>query len=949
MVIKNLFFLTCIVFTGIFWRCNPVTLAPELILDAQHHISQNIAIQAADRIKYWRDYPKAAELFQEILSQPALLTPQEKTYCQNQLTYCWLYCNQDSAAIISHSTTDTLHASAAEQADYWFNAALLKYRRFDRDTLAIVWFKKALESFCQVYPEGHWKTASAMNWIGLCYYELLGDTQLPKIYITSAYKFIKKLPEVFHKEAELGMAIQLRARWGYEESIQHAQKAIQICHKTPFFDTVVVARALANEARIRRINGEYLPADSLLRIAKTLLISSSSNRFQEILKDQLTVYATIPGNNQANFDSTLALFKQTIDRWGSLYGHPDAILGDYFYEKGAFKYAKIHFLAFHRDRSDQPIGAYRDVSLALRSLAELYAHAGKMDSAFMYWRADFLTHYPFKKEAWPLDSLVKPEIYLHTKNPFKSFSMWGKLLTNQYFLNKTQKKTLIQAVQMFELADQTFFQSASDNSDDGLLSLTQEAARDLYPNALRCVYALWKHSKDKQRFINLAIRFGERQKSYILQRNRRNANPAAETSTFAELLETVRELNSRIQARKVKDPLGLSVLQLQLQVDSLHYILREQFPEYTHFVTPEMPNVESVIQQLLPNECLISFSQGKQFWHTLVISRQQIEFIETDLQTLDLNQLCRQWYQMLSNRPDETNAFDQMSFAQTGHLLYQALLGNLKLQTQNITRLTIIPDGILHLIPFESLLVRPCDNTTGAPDFYLNAPFFICQDQSPVIRYAPALRLLRAHQAPTNNKQFKAALFTYGTSEHPNSLIYAHEIKHEFTASFPESGAIFEGAQCNADRFLKEMNRHAIVHLLLHAESNNVDKNAQVIFFGLNAGGKADSLFSYQIAAESCNAALLVLSACQTGNGKQTQDGVYSMARAFMQAGVQQLVYSLWEVDEATHALQMKDFYKHWREHQTAEAALWQAKRAYLAQNRRRCHPYYWAVMAAAG
>ena len=56
---------------------------------------------------------------------------------------------------------------------------------------------------------------------------------------------------------------------------------------------------------------------------------------------------------------------------------------------------------------------------------------------------------------------------------------------------------------------------------------------------------------------------------------------------------------------------------------------------------------------------------------------------------------------------------------------------------------------------------------------------------------------------------------------------------------------------------------------------------------------------------------LVVLSACETGLGDITSDGVFGMQRAFKMAGVQTLVMSLWKVDDNATSLMMQTFYEH--------------------------------------
>lgn len=89
------------------------------------------------------------------------------------------------------------------------------------------------------------------------------------------------------------------------------------------------------------------------------------------------------------------------------------------------------------------------------------------------------------------------------------------------------------------------------------------------------------------------------------------------------------------------------------------------------------------------------------------------------------------------------------------------------------------------------------------------------------------------------------------------------------------------------------------------------------------------------------NTDLVVLSACETGLGEITNDGVFGLQRAFKMAGVQTLVMSLWKVDDMATSLMMQTFYEQLLSGKSKRDAF------NIAQNTVRNkypEPYYWAA-----
>ncbi len=72
---------------------------------------------------------------------------------------------------------------------------------------------------------------------------------------------------------------------------------------------------------------------------------------------------------------------------------------------------------------------------------------------------------------------------------------------------------------------------------------------------------------------------------------------------------------------------------------------------------------------------------------------------------------------------------------------------------------------------------------------------------------------------------------------------------------------------------------------------------------------------------------LVVLSACQTGLGEITGDGVFGLQRGFKKAGAQSLLMSLWKVDDQATQMLMTQFYANLIKGQSIYEALREAQR----------------------
>ena len=123
---------------------------------------------------------------------------------------------------------------------------------------------------------------------------------------------------------------------------------------------------------------------------------------------------------------------------------------------------------------------------------------------------------------------------------------------------------------------------------------------------------------------------------------------------------------------------------------------------------------------------------------------------------------------------------------------------------------------------------------------------------------------------------------------------------------------------------------------------------ADAFLLGLPAD---DQLVVLHVQILKLNAELVVLSACETGLGKEIKgEGMIGLMRAFIYAGTPSVVLSLWKVDDEGAADLMIGFYRHWlgsgKDKLSKAEAL---RRAQLDAIKQGSLPYYWAPFILVG
>jgi CHAT domain-containing protein len=170
---------------------------------------------------------------------------------------------------------------------------------------------------------------------------------------------------------------------------------------------------------------------------------------------------------------------------------------------------------------------------------------------------------------------------------------------------------------------------------------------------------------------------------------------------------------------------------------------------------------------------------------------------------------------------------------------------------------------------------------------------------------------------------------------------------------FGSSSRVVVGKAATKTLFKQVAGDYDYLHLATHGSLNRNAPSLSAI--ELEPDKESDGrLELYEIAGMKLHARLVTLSACETALGKgyfsETPGGdeFVGITRAFLSAGGQNVLASLWAVnDESTRALMLR-FYRHLLTTNGAEA-LAKAQQELRRSDVRYRHPYYWAPFVMVG
>jgi CHAT domain-containing protein len=268
-----------------------------------------------------------------------------------------------------------------------------------------------------------------------------------------------------------------------------------------------------------------------------------------------------------------------------------------------------------------------------------------------------------------------------------------------------------------------------------------------------------------------------------------------------------------------------------------------------------------------------------------------------------------------------------------GRALFQTLLGPARSLIPRNATVIVVPDGCLHGLNFETLIVDD-----PAPHYWI---------EDVTVSVAPALGVLQS--TPARRVTPARALFLGDPAPTDPAFPHLAHLKREaeiIQRNFPGPAATVltrEAAQPLAYRAAKP-GEYSLIHFAAHAVANAESPLNSAVILSNGEGGY--KLYAKDVIEQRLQADLVTISACHSAGAKSyAGEGLIGFTWAFLQAGARNVVAGLWNADDAATADIMASFYKKLAAGVRPAEALRQAKMQLLKPRSPYRIPYYWGTL----
>lgn len=908
------------------------------------------------------EYPKALPLLERALAI------EEKVFGRNhrsvattlnelgllysrQANYAAALPLQEQAVAILKSTQGENHPSVATALS---NLAISHYMRGEHTTAQSL-LEDSLSIFGRALGENHPSFADSLSKLAF-----LTHAQGDYVSSQAMYERAISIQETAMGESHPNVAANLRLlgavhvdQGNYDAAQVAYERALKIQEATLGESSTTVANTLNGLGLLHAQNENYVASIPLLERA-------------------LSIYESVLGENHHNVSDSLS--------------H----LADAYFYQGDYTVALPLYERSLSIREEAFGETHADVADSLNDIGLLYAGQNDHATALPLFERSLAIYESIFKEDHPFLAVALVNI---------AISSWAQ---------NNLEKTLEAFKRASSIQEDTLEEVLTSSSESGRQTYINNS---VHTRGINSIAFNIRSAPDSVEATQLAFTNILRRKGRILdavtnQQQRLRAQLSPDDQALLDELGTIR---SQIAALQFNGLSNQNVEQYQSELgrlggkaESIEVRLARSSARFELEITPVTIDT---IKPLIPeNAALVEFVRylpinptapvddryGKGRYAAYVLNREgQTQVVDLG-EAKAIEQLIGDFQQALSTR--------SASVKQIARQLDEYVMAPIRPLLGSKTHLLISPDGQLSLIPFDALIGEQ-DNyliqdyqisylTSGRDlvKFQLDTP----SKQTPVILANPSYGELAASSVSVassenvNKRSVDANNLNFGPL--PGTIQESEAI-----ASFLPNATVFTEDQAT-ESHLKQVEAPSILHIATHGfflpdvefipsvasnsrsalgASLNVvttDTPASVTpsnlenpllrsglaFAGANirSSGDDDGIFT-ALEASGLNlygTQLVVLSACETGVGSISNgEGVYGLRRAFVAAGAESQLMSLWQVDDYGTSELMQLFYQNLMEKGQGRSEALRSAQLEMMNTGTYAHPYYWSSFIFSG
>ena len=711
----------------------------------------------------------------------------------------------------------------------------------------------------------------------------------------------------------------------------------------------VIFDAYYNAGVMRIDIGQYDKAIEHLNMAMGLISADKSNPYYTACLINLGytyVKRALTAGNSEDYDRALEYFNQALsaaeqagneafevavlNNIGSLKAHLEENLDALYYLN------KARNLAEKIKLNNYLVSIYTNIGI-------IYARQGDYQNSSLYY--DKAINLALSEN----ENQTLWESYLEKGNLLKK---QGKLAEAQfYYLNSINIIETLRSKLAME--------------EDKASFLGSDKRLNAYHNLIDLLINLNKQ-KGEPAYLAQAFNFMERAKSRAFLDSIDSSSLEKEMPVDIKLVNQEKEVMSdmsRLYTRlivpdlseKERGDLLQEVKNLEAKLDNIKRQIRSENPAYANLTFPEIITYEQASKEFIKGKTAIfTFVIGDDSAYGFALTNRGLKVYPVPTR--------RELRSKVTNHRRDISDTDNNDF-RAGQELYELLLK--PGLADGIKNLIIIPDDILNLLPFETLLTAD-----------QNGDWLI---KKYTVYYAPSLSSLRElahHQNRKNRPKPQHNLLAVGDpyygdleEKYPElstkaifqdfysltdlkfyRLRYSHEEVRRISSLIPRS-TVLEREKASED-LVKSANLadYKIIHFAAHGLIDDQKPARSAIILTLDNDPAEDGFLQMrEVFNLKLNADLVVLSSCQTGLGQFIKgEGIEGISRAFFYAGSSSVVMSLWTINDQVSAQFMERFYYHLKGTENLAEALRQVKLE-MIESDIVSHPYYWAGFILSG